>query len=459
MRLPFAFLVTALLWLPTVVVAAAVGADPYDQSGVALEVDSKDPALKKVVLLAGDPSSKPMGHEYFAGCALFAKWLKEVPGVHPVMVKGGWPKNEKILEGASSIVFYMDGGPKIPFLDEKRWAKVQALEKQGVGMVFLHQMVDFPPERRAEALAWVGALFENGKGGRGHWKSDFEHFSFHPVANGLSPFSIDDGWLYGYELVGDHEEKLMPILVTVPPESSRKTEASKARAGQEEMIAWTYERKNGGRSFAFSAADWHPNWEVESVRRVVVNAILWTAGVPVPKKGALVSLLKEELNRNLDDKRKSAPAGKTRINPNVTYLSPASMEGLVLDDLQGEMKGSWTGSSTSGPVIVGRSYFHDGNKNKGEASVSFRPKIGASGEYEFFLYAQPHGNRSQDVPVTVSIGGNTQTVRVNQRDPKSQAKHSLGSYQIKAGQNVTVEVSNKGTKGIVVVDALQVVRR
>ena len=35
-------------------------ADPHDQSGVALEVDSPDAKLTKIVLLAGGPSSKAM---------------------------------------------------------------------------------------------------------------------------------------------------------------------------------------------------------------------------------------------------------------------------------------------------------------------------------------------------------------------------------------------------------------
>ena len=50
------------------------GADPFDQSAVPLEVDATDPALAKIVLLAGTPSNKSGQHEYFAGCALLLKW-------------------------------------------------------------------------------------------------------------------------------------------------------------------------------------------------------------------------------------------------------------------------------------------------------------------------------------------------------------------------------------------------
>ena len=59
-------------FLPVFLFAAAplAAASPHDQSGVPLEVDAPRPGLAKIVLLAGAPSSKPMAHEYFAGCAL-----------------------------------------------------------------------------------------------------------------------------------------------------------------------------------------------------------------------------------------------------------------------------------------------------------------------------------------------------------------------------------------------------
>ena len=94
-------------------------ADPHDQSGVPLEVDAPDAKLAKIVILAGGPSSKPMAHEYFAGCALLMGWLKEQPGVWPVMARD-WPSNEKVLSGAKCIVYFGDGGGKQPFVEPAR---------------------------------------------------------------------------------------------------------------------------------------------------------------------------------------------------------------------------------------------------------------------------------------------------------------------------------------------------
>ena len=70
-----------LLLILLLATSLAHAAPSYDQSQVALEVDSPDPTLAKIVLLAGGPSSKAMAHEYFAGCALLMDWLRQQPGV------------------------------------------------------------------------------------------------------------------------------------------------------------------------------------------------------------------------------------------------------------------------------------------------------------------------------------------------------------------------------------------
>lgn len=436
--------------------ASLMAADPYDQSGVPIEVDTDDRSLAKIVLVAGKPSSKPLGHEYFAGCALFRDWLKQTPGVFPIMARDGWPQDESIFENASSVVFYMDGGDKIPFLEKKRWNLVQRLAKKKVGLVFLHQMVDFPDKRADAAMALFGADWQADKGGRGHWESSFSKFPNHPAANGLKPFKINDGWLYNLHFVPGMKG-VTPILVTVPPLSSRKNAELLANPNREELIAWTYDRPDGGRTYAFTAADWHPNWEVESVRRTVINGILWTSGIRIPAGGAPVKLEPGSLNRNLDKKVK--PKGRPARNPAHRYIQPNELQGIVMDDIEGIIKGSWTGSTATGPLILGQNYLHDANKNKGAASIAFQPDIPVAGKYEIIVFAQPHGNRSDSVPVTVAIAGKKNAIiRINQKDISSKARYSLGKFELPAGKQTTVTVSNEGTRGVVIVDGIQFVR-
>src|SRR5947199_10238362 len=96
-------LVSALAWS-----AAATAAEPA-----------------KVVLIAGRPSHGPGDHEFNAGVLLLAKCLRESGlGIEPVVVKGGWPEDEGVFNGASSVVFFMDGGGGHPMIQKARLERV-----------------------------------------------------------------------------------------------------------------------------------------------------------------------------------------------------------------------------------------------------------------------------------------------------------------------------------------------
>ena len=56
--------------------------------------------------------------------------------------------------------------------------------------------------------------------------------------------------------------------------------------GNGDIVAWTFDRASGGRSFNFSGLDAHAAWELEGMRKLVINGVLWSAGVTVPESGA-----------------------------------------------------------------------------------------------------------------------------------------------------------------------------
>src|SRR5262249_30892382 len=118
--------------------------DPYDQSKVPLEVDSPDPYLAKIVLVAGRASHGPGEHEFFSGTAILMKCLKQNAGVWPVMARDGWPKNEAIFKGARAVVLYMDGGGGHPAIKPERMELVQKLVDDKAGFVNLHYAVEYP---------------------------------------------------------------------------------------------------------------------------------------------------------------------------------------------------------------------------------------------------------------------------------------------------------------------------
>jgi hypothetical protein len=283
-------------------------APSYDQSGVPLEVEAPRAGLTKIVLLAGGPSSKAMAHEYFAGCALLMEWLKQQPGVWPVMARG-WPANERVLEGAKCVVYFGDGGGKQPFADPQRWAVLSRLMNEGAGLVLLHQAMDLPagPDG-AKIKGWLGAVYHSDIGSRGHWDMDFKTIPAHEVTRGVKPFAAPaDGWLYNLHFA---PTGMTPLLTGAVPDKSRSTADAKKYAGREEVIAWAYTRPDGARGFGFTGADLHQSWSYDSQRTLVMNGILWAARLPVPASGVQVAFDPANLERNLDDKRNAAPAAK-----------------------------------------------------------------------------------------------------------------------------------------------------
>jgi hypothetical protein len=276
-----------------------------EQSKLPIEADSPDPKLAKIVLLAGSVSNKAGQHEYLAGCALLAEWLRQTPGVWPVLVADGWPKNEAVLKNAKAVVVYADGGPKLPFLEESKWNRMRDLVKAGTGLVMLHQAVDVPEDRSEEIRSWIGGVWKKDIGCRGHWDMEFSEFPKHPVLGGVTAFAAPlDGWLYNLHFSDD----IIPLLSGAVPDKSRSSADAKQHVGRPEIVAWGFQRPGGGRSFAFTGCDLHRNWGVEGQRRLVTNGVLWSAGIELPAAGAPVPLAGGALTANLD--AKPAPQAK-----------------------------------------------------------------------------------------------------------------------------------------------------
>ena len=129
----------------------------------------------KIVLIAGNPSHGPGDHEFNAGCKLLAKCLKEVPGVEPVVVMGGWPKDESVFDGAKELVFFMDGGGGHPTVQPGRLEKLQKLVDKGVGLRCFHYAVEVPKGKPGDKfLDWIGGYYETAYSTNPHWKAEIK---------------------------------------------------------------------------------------------------------------------------------------------------------------------------------------------------------------------------------------------------------------------------------------------
>ena len=100
-------------------------------------------AEKRIVLVAGRQSHGPGDHEFNAGSLLLNRCLNE-NGIVSQVVKGGWPEDESVFDGADAVLFYMDGGGGHPVIQEGPLKVVDALADKGVGLGFAHYGVEVP---------------------------------------------------------------------------------------------------------------------------------------------------------------------------------------------------------------------------------------------------------------------------------------------------------------------------
>ena len=271
-------------------------------------------AEKKIVLVAGALSHGEGQHEHRAGCLLLKSCLDKIGGINSVVYSNGWPQEATAFDGAHSIVLYMDGGSRHPALQEDRLQTLGALMKKGVGLVCIHYATEPTIEKgQQEFLEWIGGAFEINWSVNPHWDADFKQLPKHPITRGVKPFQINDEW-YFHIRFPEGMKNVTPILSAVPPAStmSRRDGAHEGnpavreavKRGDPQHVAWAIQRPDGGRGFGFTGAHFHRNWGDDNFRKIVLNAIAWTAKMEVPAEGIPSQVSKEELQQNLDVKKK-----------------------------------------------------------------------------------------------------------------------------------------------------------
>jgi type 1 glutamine amidotransferase len=264
---------------------------------------------KKVAFIAGPPSHGYGAHEHRAGCMLLAKALNEnVPAVLATVYTNGWPKDPTALDNVDSIVMYCDGAGG--HMVNSRLKEVAKKMEEGVGLVCIHFAVEVTKGEVGNSfLGWIGGYYELYWSVNPHWTAEFKQLPSHPITRGVRPFTINDEWYYHIRF-REKPGEITPILTAVPPDSTRRKERSErggneavfARRGQPEHTAWARERPDGGRGFGFTGGHVHWNWGHPDFRRLMLNAIVWTAKAEVPEGGvALKPVALEDLEANQDE--------------------------------------------------------------------------------------------------------------------------------------------------------------
>lgn len=252
---------------------------------------------KEILFLAGKKSHGYGAHEHRAGCMLLARCLND-SGLDvnaSVVTEGAWPQLTESDPAPDAIVMYCDGYKR--HMAREHQENIQAWVDEGVGVACLHFAVEVEPEVLGPTfLDWIGGYFEIGWSVNPIWEASFETFPEHPITNGVQPFTIRDEWYYHMRFQPEMEG-VTPILSTTPPlrtltsrsknrdRGSNPTVMAAVQAGEPQHVAWAYERPDGGRGFGFTGGHYHQNWQQDDFRKLVLNALVWTAKGEVPPDG------------------------------------------------------------------------------------------------------------------------------------------------------------------------------
>ena len=300
-------------------------------SGISLHADGAE-APAKIVFISGKPSHGPGAHEHRAGNLLLAKRLKEADLNLELIVlpEDGYPKDPAVLKDAATIVVFCTGHQK--HLLNPKLEEFDALMKKGTGVVMIHWATEAEigmPGKKF--LEWMGGFCDLNWSVNPHWKPAFNSFPDHPISRGLTPFGLDDEWYYHMRFVPEMKG-VTPILSALPgPETLKRPDGERSgnpdvrkavANGEKQHVAWAYDRPDGkGRGFGFTGAHNHKSWQDDNFRRIVLNAILWTAHVEVPENGvASKTPTTEEIKQNLDDK-----SNREKPKPKAIITKPESI--------------------------------------------------------------------------------------------------------------------------------------
>ena len=244
---------------------------------------ARQPA-RTIVLIGGATPHNPGVHESRNGVRRIAALLEATPAITSKFAirayPDGWPADAAALDGAATILWYFDGLEHHPLRDPVRRAHFATLMKRGVGLVTLHQASTLLPDDRAIDLAgWLGGVRY------GMIDRTVETVALtptrHPVARGVRAFAYRDEF---YPTLHYAPRGVTPVLTGM-----LRLEAAPQLPPTRRTIAWAFDRPGGGRGVGMTGVHYLAALDRPELQQMLVNAVAWTAGLPVPRGGIVLA--------------------------------------------------------------------------------------------------------------------------------------------------------------------------
>jgi hypothetical protein len=243
---------------------------------LSLSALADEAAPKRLLLLSQGPDGHPKGtHEYVAGQLILAKCLSSLPKLEIVQARadGDWPEGPEMLAKADGVVLFVSEGAKWLNADPKRRTAFAELAKRGGGLAVLHWGMG---TRAAENIEPFVSLFGACHGGPDRKYKFLETqvrvaAKDHAAAADVSDFKIKEEFYYELKRQPDANE-FVPLLTAEID-------------GGEHMVAWAWQRSDGGRSFGYTGCHYHENWSRPEYQRFLSQGVLWTLNLTPPSEG------------------------------------------------------------------------------------------------------------------------------------------------------------------------------
>jgi type 1 glutamine amidotransferase len=201
-----------------------------------------------------------------------------------------WPKERRVFETASTIVFIGDTFPPQRMPDRAANLRdVGEMMTRGMGIVCVHfatglRAEDVEPDGAHPLLGWLGGYFATRTPHHQSVAKIFQSVTVspaakeHPVSRGWREFTVDDE-PYFNNYFGPGGNRLAANVTAfatamLPPEAPKR-----------EVVAWGTQRTDGGRGFGIVMPHFYKNWANEDLRKFILNGIVWTGKLEVPAGG------------------------------------------------------------------------------------------------------------------------------------------------------------------------------
>jgi type 1 glutamine amidotransferase len=257
------------------------------------------PETTQIVFLAGPKDHGfPGRHEYEKDLRVLAEALQDAPNIDGLETRVYVGKAPQDLgELADADVFVINSSsdrlaeethplfPPDPLTPHRGYddettawlEEFNAIVEGGAGVVILHYATWAENwDARGYYLDWTGGLWVQmaSRNPTDQWHMQPVNQT-HPILRGVQPWTYRDEIFSRFFLPDDFRRT--DLLIGTPEED-------RFSMGPQ-VVAWAYQRDDGGRGFVFGGVDYHDNMLIEDYRRFMLNGIVWAAGRDVPAGG------------------------------------------------------------------------------------------------------------------------------------------------------------------------------